>query len=62
MSIENTLHAGALTLFAVLCIAAASDGAREQAIAVAAQRFVPTTAGPASAATRVAHAPAALPR
>ena len=35
---ENLFHAGALALFVVLCIGAASQGGREQATQVSAQR------------------------
>ena len=35
---ENLFHAGALALFVALCIGAASQGGREQATQVAAQR------------------------
>lgn len=35
---ENLFHAGALAMFVVLCIGAASQGGREQATQTAAQR------------------------
>lgn len=35
---ENFFHAGVLAVFVVLCIGAASQGGREQATQVAAQR------------------------
>ncbi len=36
---ENLFHAGALAMFVVLCIGAASHGGREQATQVAANTF-----------------------
>jgi hypothetical protein len=54
---ENLFHAGALALFVVLCIGAASQGGREQATQVAGQRAAPIAAQQAvrsPAATRLA--------
>ena len=54
---ENTFHAAALAMFVALCIAAFSDGARDNATTVAARRaalIAAQQADPPRAATRVA--------
>ena len=54
---ENTFHAAALAMFVALCIAALSDGARDNATKVAASRAALIAAQQTSqphAATRVA--------